>query len=444
MRFFATGLSHHTAPIEVRESLAKVITPVELALRRYLQLESLGQILIISTCNRVEIYGCCAGLAEECVAEIWEKIATEIEQDIEQLKPHLYTYYGTEAYRHLFRVSASLDSMVVGEPQILGQVKEAYQLAREQAALGPRLIRIFERAFNVAKRIRSETGIAENAVSMSFAAVELGREIFDSLSGKKVLVIGAGKMSVLAAKHLRSSGIKEIHVINRSLPRAQRLAEQVNGSAHAMEELEAQLVDCDIVISSTAAPGYIVGKSMMSGVVRQRRYRPILFVDIAVPRDIDPTLEDLENVFVYDVDDLQDVVQDNREARAQEAVAAEHLIAEELDIFVNWNRAQMVVPAIKAIRTRALGITRTELERGGVLSGPKLDATANAITNKILHPVLRSLKAAGEKGDPSQLLDLAQQLFELSLGETLVAKDDEVLEEAESNVVPLKKSEPAQ
>jgi glutamyl-tRNA reductase len=252
-------------------------------------------------------------------------------------------------------------------------------------------------------------------------------------------------MSVLAAKHLRDSGIAEIHVVNRSLPRAQELAEQVNGEAHLMHALESQLVQCDIVISSTAAPGYIVNKAMMSGVVRQRRYRPILFVDIAVPRDIDPELGDLENVFVYDVDDLQDVVQDNRDARAKEAIEAESIISEELENFVNWNRAQLVVPTIKAIRSRALEITRAELQRNSPAAGAKLEATANSIVNKILHPVLNSLKTSSEKGDPSRILDMTQYLFQLDL-----EADEERYNQTESdtdkdsNVVPIKKTEPGQ
>jgi glutamyl-tRNA reductase len=442
MRFFSSGLSHHTAPIEVRESLAKIITPVDLALRRYLELESLTQFCIISTCNRVEFYGFGPGLAESCVEKLWMAIADETDLDLADLKPHLYTHYGAEAFRHLFRVSASLDSMVVGEPQILGQVKEAYQRAREQGTVGPRLMRIFEQAFKVAKRVRSETSIAENAVSMSFAAVELGKDIFDSLEGKNVLVIGAGKMSVLAAKHLRESGIGQIAVVNRSISRAQALAEQVDGHAYGMDALEGQLVLADIVISSTAAPAYVVSKSLMSGVVRQRRYRPILFVDIAVPRDIDPALGDLENVFVYDVDDLQDVVADNREARAKEAIEGENIVAEEVLFFVNWNRAQQVVPTIKTLRARTLKIARLELERNSGLSIAKLDAIANAITNKILHPVLQQLKAAGEEGDPSQILDVATRLFELEIDgllypESGIGFDDE----DDSNVVPIKKVE---
>jgi len=445
MRFFGTGLSHHTAPIEIRESLAKVITPVDLALRRYLELDTLTQLCIISTCNRVEFYGFGPGLAESCVEELWKAIAAETSLDLDDLKPHLYTHYGAEAFRHLFRVSSSLDSMVVGEPQILGQVKDAYQMARDQGTIGTRLMRIFERAFRVAKRIRSDTGIAENAVSMSFAAVELGRDIFDRLEGKNVLVIGAGKMSVLAAKHLRNSGIAGIDVVNRSLERAQKLAEQVDGHAYGMDDLEERLAFADIVISSTAAPGYIVSKELMSGVVRRRRYRPILFVDIAVPRDIDPSLEVLENVFVYDVDDLQDVVTDNRETRAKEAIAAEQMIAEEVSEFVNWNRGQQVVPTIKALRQRTFEITRLELERGSAIGNPKVDAMANSITNKILHPVLSQLKMAGEKGDPSQILEFAMRLFQIG-GEMESSEqaEPELDGQEDSNVVPIKKMEPGE
>jgi len=442
VRFFVTGLSHHTAPLEVRESLAKMVTPARLALRRFSELEALEQLVIISTCNRVELYVCCSGLAQDCVKRIWRQVSKETGLAEEDLAPHLYTHYGPDAFSHLFRVSSSLDSMVVGEPQILGQVKDAYQFARNTGTVGPKLNKIFEKAFYVAKRVRTETGIAENAVSMSFAAVELGKEIFDSLVGKKVLVIGAGKMSVLAAKHLRNSGIQEIRVANRSLVRAKELADQVDGTAYPLSDTAEQLVDCDIVISSTAAPEYIVDKKMMSGVVRRRRYRPILFVDIAVPRDIDPALDELENVFVYDVDDLQDVIRDNRESRAKEAMAAEHLIATELEEFVKWNRAQLVVPTVKALRQRTFELAQEELRRGGVLSGPKLEATANAVTNKLLHPVLRQLRSAGEEGDPGPFVDFTQKLFDLTVDSSGSADSIDVEREPAATVVPInKKSE---
>jgi glutamyl-tRNA reductase len=422
VRFVGTGISHKTAPIELREKLAKATSPVDEVLAELRRSTQVREVCLVSTCNRVEFYAAGEAEAAALARDLRQFVVAVTGLSPTEVEPHLYEREGLDGVRHLFRVASSLDSMVLGEPQILGQVKQAYQTAHGAGAIGPNLNRIFERAFAVAKRVRTETGIAENAVSMSFAAVELGREIFTTLEGKSVLLIGAGKMSTLAAKHLVANGIGEIRVANRSLDRAQELAAEIGGSASSLSDLELLLQRADIVISSTATPGYVVERKLMAKVVRGRRYRPILFVDIAVPRDIDPAIEELENVFVYDVDDLNSVVEDNRQARAKEAEAAERLVETELDNFVRWARAQQVVPVIKALRGHALGIAEQEVER--TLAGlgaleekdrKRVRAMSQAIVNKMLHPVMTRLKEEGAKGDPGPLADALVRAFDLQL-----------------------------
>jgi len=442
VRLVGVGLSHHTAPIDVRERLAASTKPIEQALLELTKVEAVQEACIVSTCNRVEFYVGGDAEAPALAREVRRFICTSTGLPPSEIEPHLYSHEGVGGLRHLFRVASSLDSMVLGEPQILGQVKEAFGTAITAGAVGAALRRAVARAFLVAKRVRTETGVAENAVSMSFAAVELGREIFESLAGKNVLLVGAGKMSTLAAKHLRSNGIQQITVANRSLDRAQALADDIGGSASSLTDLSLLLQRADIVISSTAAPEYVVTKKLMAKVVRNRRYRPILFVDIAVPRDIDPDVGDLENVFVYDVDDLQEVVEDNREARAKEAGLAEDIIHAEVDRYVRWARTQQVVPVIKALRAQATEIANAEVARTvGILDGhpkaqAKVRAMSHSIVNKMLHPVMKRLKAEGAEGDPSPLIESLLELFAL---------DIDVVEEApaddSTNVVPFAKKD---
>lgn len=439
MRVVIIGLSHRTASIELRERFAQVTADLPATLGQMKRLTFIEEACVVSTCNRVEFYA--AGDAEpvnmaRSVRGFLQHL-TAIAPD--ELEPHLYVHEGEAGVRHLFRVAGSLDSMVLGEPQILGQVKEAYRLAVESAAVGPVLTRVFQKAFSVAKRVRTETGIAENAVSMSFAAVELGREIFDSLEGKQVLLIGAGKMASLAARHLLASGVSQVRVVSRSLANAEKLAAEVGGLASSLSDLPILLTQADIVISSTAAPGFVVDKRMMQKVVRERRYRPILFVDIAVPRDIDPAVSDLDNVFVYDVDDLESVLEVNRESRAREAAAAESLIAEELAGFLRWNKSQQVVPVIKALRAHAVNIATAEAERtlanvksADARTAQSIRAMSQAIVNKMLHPVLTKLKAEGADGDPQALIDALVALF--AIDPAGFAEDDKPRSESEGQV----------
>jgi glutamyl-tRNA reductase len=449
VKLVSFGLSHKTAPIELREKLANATKPLEVALRDLKRGTIIEEACIISTCNRVEFY--VAGNAEPAA------LARDLRAFIQgstgispaELEACLYHHEGPAGLRHLFRVACSLDSMVLGEPQILGQVKEAYQAAVEAKATGPTLTRVFQKAFAIAKRVRTETGISQNAVSMSFAAVELGREIFTSLDGKNVLVVGAGKMSTLAAKHLRSNGVAEIRVANRSLERASELAQEIGGHASSLDDLELLLQRADIVISSTAAPGFVVTKALMSKVVRHRRYRAILFVDLAVPRDIEPSIGDLENCFVYDVDDLESVVEFNREARAKEARAAEGIIEDEIQSFLRWARSQQVVPVIKALREKGMSIAQSEAEKALAsikASDPRVEksvrAMSQSIVNKILHPVLTRLKTEGAEGDPAQIVGAIEALFELRIEPEPAPDDDIPATEPLSNTGELRLSDP--
>lgn len=437
------GLSHRTASIALRERFAHQTRDLAEALRQVRGLEMVQEACIVSTCNRVEFY--VAGAAEPSTLSRSLRLHLMELAGLPpaDLDPHLYVHEGDAGLRHLFRVASSLDSMVLGEPQILGQVKEAYRVAVAEGATQAELTRAFQKAFSVAKRVRTETGIAENAVSMSFAAVELGKEIFDSLDGKEVLLIGAGKMAGLAAKHLKSYGVAQVRVVSRTLASAEKLAKDVGGVPSSMTDLPILLQQADIVISSTAAPGYVVDKKMMSKVMRARRYRPILFVDIAVPRDVDPKVAELDNAFVYDVDDLEQVLELNRDSRAREAAAAEQLVTDELAAHARWLKSQQVVPVIKALRQHATVIAAQEAERtlAGIKEADKktaqsIKAMSNAIVNKMLHPVLTHLKQEGAEGDPQAMVDVLVRLFELDLDPPAAAREPQP--DSNDNVVPIR------
>jgi glutamyl-tRNA reductase len=404
------GLSHRTAPLAVRERLAFGQADVDGALQQLAALPHVGEALLVSTCNRVEVYASC-GAAEPALAELRSFLGAARSVEAELLSRHLYEHAGEDAIRHVFRVASALDSMVVGEPQILGQLKEAYGAAARVGTSGGHLARTIERAFSVAKRVRSETRIAEGAASVSTVAVDLARSIFGELAGRIVLVVGAGKMAGLAAQRLRTAGAAEVLVTGRTFERAAELAREVDGKARPWEDLDGLLALADVAITSTGSPEPILTAERMAALVRKRRHRPLFLIDIAVPRDVASAVGDLDNVFLYDVDDLERVVANNLRARAKEAEAAERIVAEEVRQFVEWLRVQGVVPTIKQLRARAEQIVAEELER----TLPALDerararvsAMANAIANKILHAPL----AAVRKDDA--LAAAARRLFEL-------------------------------
>jgi glutamyl-tRNA reductase len=414
MELVCIGLSYKTAPVDVRERLALPTS------RQMEVLEALArttpEAMLVSTCNRVEFYVAAPTAAHArtavhaCIAEIGGPGALE----------HLYEHGGDAALVHLFRVAASLDSMVVGEPQILGQVKDAFEVAQKAGTAKGELARAAMAAFSSAKRVRSETGIGRAAVSMASAAVELAKKIFGELRGKTVLIVGAGEMAELAARHLAGAGAGQIIVTNRTLERAVELAGQVGGVARAFEELPGLLVPVDVVISSTASPVPIFTKEKVASILKARKYRQLLMVDLAVPRDIAPDVGSLENVYTYDVDDIQKMRAENSAARAEEARKAEAIVAEEVSRFSRARAVRDGVPVLAQLRTRAEQIKRAELEKSLANLKPGLteeqlrksmEALANALVNKLLHQPTARLRASGDADN--RLAGAAAELFGL-------------------------------
>ncbi len=422
MNIIVVGLSHKTASVDIREKVAFSPNSIEKPLRELVALEGIVEGVIVSTCNRVEIYATTRDIAGG-IARIRRFMADYHHLAHDLLEPHLYSYHGEEAIRHVFRVASSLDSMVVGEPQILGQIKTSYGYAAEYKSSGIILNRFLHKAFSVAKRVRTETRIASSAVSVSFAAVELARKIFGSLTDKTVLLIGAGEMCELAARHFLTNGAKGVMVTNRTFERAQKLADEFSGEAIRFEELFLHLHKADIVLTSTGAPHAIITPPDLEEVIKRRRMRPMFLIDIAVPRDIDPAVNEMDAVYLYDMDDLQQVVAANLEGRMQEADKAEAIIAEEIIQFYKWVGTLEVTPTIVALRNRFEELRKAELER--TLTGWKdappdaekrLDALTGAFMNKLLHQPTMVLKKAGQGNRNDLYLDALRALFDLELG----------------------------
>ena len=419
MNIIVVGLSHKTASVDIREKVAFSPNSIEKPLHELVALEGIVEGIIVSTCNRVEIYATTRDIAGG-IARIRRFLAEYHHLSYDLLEPHLYSYHGEEAIRHVFRVASSLDSMVVGEPQILGQIKTSYGYAAEYKSSGIILNRFLHKAFSVAKRVRTETKIASSAVSVSFAAVELARKIFGDLSGNTVLLIGAGEMCELAARHFLSNGAKGVLVTNRTFERAQKLADEFGGDAFPFDELFLHLHKADIVLTSTGAPHAIITPPDLEEVVKRRRMRPMFLIDIAVPRDIDPAVNELDAVYLYDMDDLQQVVAANLEGRRQEAEKAEAIIAEEIIQFYKWVATLEVTPTIVALRNRFDELRKVELER--TLTGWKdappdaekrLEALTAAYMNKLLHHPTSVLKKAGQGNRNDLYLDALRTLFDL-------------------------------
>ncbi|MGB7919853.1 MAG: glutamyl-tRNA reductase [Desulfobacterales bacterium] len=412
------GLNHKTAPIELRECIAFAPDQTADALVYLKNEPEVSEVLLFSTCNRVEVL-----LVTEQITEAVEKakrlIARFNQIALSEFENVLYIHTGDQAVRHIFRVAASLDSMVVGEPQILGQIKQAYRLATQQRAAGVVLNRLLHRAFFVAKRIRSETGIGGHAVSISYAAIEMGRKIFGSLEGKKVLLIGAGEMAELAVAHLIRNRAGDILVANRTFERAVELGRRFRGSPIKFEELIASLSDVDIVISSTGSPDFVVKREHLKGVLRKRRNRPLFFIDIAVPRDIDPHINRLSNTYVYDIDDLKGVIDENIGDRQREAIKGERIVEEAVINFRRWYDSLDVVPTIKALRKKLEDIAAVEvkktLQADGVSEEGRqaVERMTQSLINKILHDPTDVLKRNGCQGGRSAYLDITRKLFKL-------------------------------
>ena len=419
MNIIVVGLSHKTAPLEIRENVAFAAPRIEQPLREVVALPEIAEAIILSTCNRVEIYAATRDIAGG-IARIKRFLADYHQIPFDKLEPHLYGYHGETAIRHVFRVAASLDSLVMGEPQILGQVKSAYGYAAEYKTSGIILNRFLHKAFSVAKRVRTETRIASSAVSVAFAAVELAKKIFGVLSDKTVMLIGAGEMGELAAKHFINSGIRSMIIANRTFERAEKLAEEFDGRAVNFNDLFDHLHKADIVLSTTGAPQHIIRQTDVTDVIRRRKLKPMFFIDIAVPRDIDPKVNDLENVYLYNTDDLQGVVESNLRQRAAEAEKAEEIVNQEIAQFFTWLSSLDVTPTIVSLRSRFEEIRRAELAR--TLSGWKdlppedekrLEALTSAIIGKILHTPVTVLKQ-NQQGNRNDLyMDALRQLFDL-------------------------------
>lgn len=409
------GLSHKTTPLEVREKLAVPAGELDRAVTELRALPEIAEAMLVATCNRVEAY-VLTDDPTETARRVRGYLAARAGVPVES---YVYEHRGEDACKHLFRVAASLDSLVIGEPQILGQVKEAYAAAERTGALSRELGRVVTRAFAVAKRVRSETSIAQGAVSVSSIAVDLAGKVLGDLDGRKVLLVGAGKMGEVSAKKLHDLGGK-ITVVNRSPERAEELARACSGEARSFGDLELHLGVADIVISSTASPKFVITHEMMTRVVKQRRYRPLFMIDIAVPRDIDPRANDLENVFVFDIDDLQAVVEENLAERRKEAGNAEQIVELELTSFREQARALELVPTIKAMREHFTHVAHQELERSlprlksvGPAERAVLEAMLGAVVSKLLHhPTTRLRESAGHVNGVD-LVAAARALFPL-------------------------------
>lgn len=405
MKVFVAGLNHKVADVDVREKLAFNGPKLEEGLTRFRELPEVHEAIILSTCNRVELY---ANVKDnQRAAEAVKTFLSEFHNiNRSSLDTGLYIYEGTDAVRHIFRVASSLDSMVVGEPQILGQLKDAFELALSQKTTGILLNKLMKKAISVAKRVRTETRIAENAVSISFAAVELAKKIFTDLSKRVFMLLGAGEMAELAAKHLISGGVKEVLVSNRTYERACDLAKEFNGKPVRFDEFINEMARADIVICSTGAPDYIVSKSQMQKVMKERKQRQVFLIDISVPRNIDPEINDLDNVYLYNVDDLQGVIDSNLFERKKEAGKAEKIVDEELEIFLKWQSTLDSVPTIIAIREKAEEIKQEELDKlfhkitgMGEKEREAIEYMAAALINKMIHPPTAALKEDSEDKD---------------------------------------------
>ncbi len=419
MHLIVVGLNHKTAPVEVREAITFSQEEMGDAFRMLLSLASVSEAVILCTCNRVEIYAVTpevhAGISEvKFFLSKYHSISPEV------LENHLYTYSNEEAVLHLFRVSSSLDSMVIGEPQILGQVKEAYSVACKHRACSAILNKLFHKAFSVAKRIRTETKIGSSAVSISYAAVELAKKIFETLSDKIVMVVGAGEMAELAVKHLINTGIKDVYVTNRTYERAIKLAQEFKGKAIPFDELYTAMRNVDIVITSTGSTSFIIVPEKVREVMRLRKGRSVFFIDIAVPRDIDPSVDAIDNVFLYNIDDLKEVVETNLRERMKEAEKAEQIIAAEVKQFIHWMSVLQVTPTIVSIREKAEEIRKRELEKT-LLSLKNLseeekriiELMSASIVNKILHHPVTILKEEAAGRDGNLYIAAARKLFNI-------------------------------
>ena len=416
MRFTVIGWNFRKTPVEIRDSLA--LTPkeqVELGLQLRTRF-NLGGVVILSTCNRTELY---LVNAEQQLDQIIEML--ESYWNLYELRERAYTIQNLDGVRHLFRVASSLDSMVLGEPQILGQLKDAFQSFNEADLTGKLLHPLFTRAFSTAKRVRTETSVASNAVSVSYAAVELAKHIFEDLSKQTVMVIGAGEMAELAVRHFMRNGISELFVTNRTFLSAAKLAEKFQGLAVPFEHLERHLHQADIILSSTGARDFIITKEMVKNCLRRRRGRSMFFIDIAVPRDIDPEINELNGTFCYDIDDLQTLVSQNQVERKKQSIKAEEIIENELLKLELWFKSLSAVPTIRSLRKAFHSIAEEEMVESfkNLKNIPeseqkKVEQLVHRLIHKLLHDPSRNLKKIAQDEDAHLYLEYVSKIFDLS------------------------------
>ena len=414
---FTLGINHHSAPLAIRERVAFNADKLHGALADLTHSQSVKEVAILSTCNRTEIY--CSAETPEVVIE-W--LSRYHQVDRADLAPYLYTHDQPEAIRHAFRVACGLDSMVIGEPQILGQMKDAVRVAEESGTLGTQLHKLFQRSFSVAKEVRSTTAIGANIVSMAAAGVHLAERIFESVEGQRILFIGACEMIELCAAHFCARQPKQVTIANRTLERGRVLAERYNGTAIRLDELGEHLAQHDIIVSCTASPLPIIGLGMVERAIKARRHRPMFMVDLAVPRDIEVEVGELDDVFLYTVDDLAQVVESGRESRQAAVVEAETIIGTRVQDFLGWLQARDTVPVIRSLRDSAERMRRHEVEHAmkllarGEAAEKILEQLSQRLTNKFLHAPTQTLNLA-EGSERAELQLVAARLFHLHSGE---------------------------
>lgn len=419
---FLIGANHKTAPVELREKLSFTQEEIFGALEYLKNAPQIKEGLVFSTCNRMEI----VYIPEEGdqIEAMIQFISDHKKIGIPEFRSALYIHEGDEAIRHMFQVSSSLDSMMVGEPQILGQIKKGYKTAVAQGASGVLLNRMMHKSFSVAKRVRKETGIGDNAVSISYAAIELANKIFGDLASKRVMLLGAGEMAELAVEHLISHNVNKIIVANRTFKNALALAQKFNGQAVQFEERESVLKDVDIIISSTGAEEYVLTQDQVKRAMKKRQHRTLFFIDIAVPRDIDPKINKVSNAYVYDIDDLKGIVETNIHQRGEETIKAERFVEEAVLTFRKWMDSLSIVPTIKAINDKMTAIVELEFNKTmsslGHLSQGDREAVrrmTQAIATRAIHDPIRFLRNTGDHRDDSMYLNVTRQLFDLDIPE---------------------------
>ena len=430
MHLLLLGVSHKTAPVDVRERLDFSSRDLGAAVEALATRQSAAESVVLSTCNRSEVYVACENPAQ-ARDEIIQFLSTYHSLSPDSFTPHLFSLGDDAAARHLFRVAAGLDSLVVGEPQILGQVKDAFETASGRRCTGPMLSKLFHWSFGVGKRVRTETALGEGAVSVSFAAVTLARKIFGRLDGRHVLVIGAGEISSLTAEHLRAQGVGDIVITSRTAAHAEALAALVGGRAARWEDVPLLLASADIVITATGSQRPILTRAQVEATTGRHRHDPLFIIDLAVPRDVEAAVGDIEQVFLYNVDDLQTIVQENLSRRSREIAHAETIVAEELLKFATWQRSRGAVPTVVALRQRFDAIRRAELQRlDGKLNGlspearARVDEVTRLIVEKLLLEPTEQLKALPDEETQIAYTEAINRLFRLRTGESTSSSTD--------------------